>query len=847
MHSPQAELNMMAHDEIFIIIQSFKIETAEDAIFTRILNMVDRSPYFKKKFPRNMKMDSELHFPNNIVVKPITGSINAIQSKNVIGGCITEINEMPIHKTSVQLMNTDKQVLDVGAGVFRNFRNRVIGRFKKHVQRGDFIGRIIIDSARRYLGDFTDRKTEEAKTDPLIMVIERSLWSARPFDYVGEKRFLVELANDYRAARILAKISDAEEWSDEYEKRKYKALLEDDDWLRNNLNVIRVPESHRKDFEKDLEDGLKDFAGVPSTATGRFIPYPKEITRAQEKFVERTGGMSLFLVESVVLTKDMPWHELINMDYVQQLILEGEHRWAVHCDTSLGRQDATGLGVVRIIDRKIIEKGFFYDPQLQEVRRVSNVKMPVYMIDGALEVRAASGEQIDLLMLADLVLQLKKLGIKVVWGTADWIESTSMLQTWRGAGIVCGKASVDKTPDAYFEYRHSIRDERILMCSNSILDTETRQLIRLTKKGSVTIDHPQNGCFTGDTRVALLDGSLPTFVELRDRFGDTEEFYVYSIYPGGVGVGVASNPRITRKRAHLLEIILDNHQVVRCTPDHLFMTIDQEWIQAQRLTRDVSLMPLYRSTSLKGGWMDYEHVWCPVRQERLLTHKLVAEQFLGPCPLDSVVHHSDRNRCNNIPPNLSYVERREHARQHTTARHREDPDWVHRLRKGLDDYYQDGGGREASRNRINRLFSEGKLKRGREVCSVEGCLRMSNAKGLCDMHYQRNKRSTLKMASGRNTNHRILSIRPLKTKEDVWDITVDETGNFALGAGIFVHNSKNVSDGCAGAIGVLKRMDPLGKAMAVEKKQDPVNSQKQSSSQNLSSRMGRGGRRWRRW
>jgi hypothetical protein len=502
MHSPQAELNILRNDEIFIIIQSFKLETAEDAVYTRILRGVDASPYFQKHFPRNTKLSSELRFPNNIILKPITGSINAVQSKNVLGGVITEINEMKVHKNSVMLANTDKQVLDVGQEVFHNFRNRVIGRFKKIIESGDFINRIVIDSARRYLGDFTDRKTEEAKTDDTILVIERSLWSARPFDYEGESWFPVEMATDYRPARILTRIEDAEQWSDEFKKRKYQdifhaaysRLLNSDEraWMQGNLNVIMVPESHRKDLEKDIEDGLRDFAGVPATATGRFIPYPTEINKAIESFVARTSGASLFNSESVILKKDTPWAHIINYQYIEQLLVEGEFEWAVHVDTSLGQQDAAGLGVVRIVDKVVVEKPFLYDPSIQEVRRIDNVELPVYCVDGALQICAPPGEHINLLLLADLICELKE-HINIVWGSADWMESESMLATWREKKIVSGKRSVDKTPDAYFELRHAIRDERILLPPHSILDTEIRHLQRVVTRGAVKITHPDAG------------------------------------------------------------------------------------------------------------------------------------------------------------------------------------------------------------------------------------------------------------------------------------------------------------------------------------------------------------------
>jgi len=50
-------------------------------------------------------------------------------------------------------------------------------------------------------------------------------------------------------------------------------------------------------------------------------------------------------------------------------------------------------------------------------------------------------------------------------------------------------------------------------------------------------------------------------------------------------------------------------------------------------------------------------------------------------------------------------------------------------------------------------------------------------------------------------NHKVISVKFLGEKEDVYDIEVPEYHNFALASGIFVHNSKkDVSDSLAGAI-----------------------------------------------
>ena len=376
-------------------------------------------------------------------------------------------------------------------------------------------------------------------------------------------------------------------------------------------------------------------------------------------------------------------------------------------------------------------------------------------------------------------------------------NSQESRQQWRKEGMRTAQISVDRTSVPYKHMRDGIYDTRIIFAYNDVLIDELTNLEYDEIKDK--IDHPVKGCFTGDTRVALLDGTNPTFEELGERYGDGRMFPVYSMSPEGITVGWAHSPRVTKQDALILEVTLNNYQVIRCTPDHLFMTLDGEWVQAQYLTSDVRLMPLYRVRSHKGGWAGYEKFWCPVRQQRLLTHHMVAQVELGDISREEHVHHKNEDKGNNHPGNLVIQSRRAHLAYHTKKRHRYDPDYVLRLRAGHK-YYREHGGNERSRENINRLFDEGILKRGREVCIIEGCARLCNAKGMCDMHYQRVRRKKNKQnRTAKQKNHWVLSVRPLAYTKDVWDITVEEYHNFALTSGVFVHNSKDLADAVCGA------------------------------------------------
>ncbi|MEX2017526.1 MAG: DNA topoisomerase (ATP-hydrolyzing) subunit B [Candidatus Pacearchaeota archaeon] len=107
------------------------------------------------------------------------------------------------------------------------------------------------------------------------------------------------------------------------------------------------------------------------------------------------------------------------------------------------------------------------------------------------------------------------------------------------------------------------------------------------------------GCFSGDTKVALADGRNLSFIELVKEYSEGKESFCYTIKKDGtVGIGKIENPRITKKDTEVIKIILDNNEEIICTPDHKFMLRNGEYKEAQNLTKNDSLMPLYEKIIL---------------------------------------------------------------------------------------------------------------------------------------------------------------------------------------------------------------------------------------------------------
>lgn len=103
-------------------------------------------------------------------------------------------------------------------------------------------------------------------------------------------------------------------------------------------------------------------------------------------------------------------------------------------------------------------------------------------------------------------------------------------------------------------------------------------------------------CFSGDTKVKMLDGTNKTFEELveYEKEHPNSDYWVYSVNENGEFVpGKAKLPRITGYTKELIELTLDNGAKIKCTPDHMFMLRDGTYKAAKDLENTDSLMPLY--------------------------------------------------------------------------------------------------------------------------------------------------------------------------------------------------------------------------------------------------------------
>lgn len=208
------------------------------------------------------------------------------------------------------------------------------------------------------------------------------------------------------------------------------------------------------------------------------------------------------------------------------------------------------------------------------------------------------------------------------------------------------------------KYLERFRREFNLLKKKNFIDyfLIVHELIEWCNKNNV-LTGAGRGCFSGDTKVSLLNGDNVSLEDLVELYPDPNEtFWVYSCKPDGeIVAGKAKNPRVTKITEEVCLVKLDNEEEIKCTPDHLFLMRNGEYVEAKDLKAGNSLMPLYLDYNEKG----YEIYFDNKENIFKLTHYLNFRYKKG-----FVIHHKDIDKYNNNPENLEQLSCSEHGALH---------------------------------------------------------------------------------------------------------------------------------------------------------------------------------------
>ena len=98
------------------------------------------------------------------------------------------------------------------------------------------------------------------------------------------------------------------------------------------------------------------------------------------------------------------------------------------------------------------------------------------------------------------------------------------------------------------------------------------------------------GCFTGDTRVRLSDGRTISFEQMAEK-KQGFPLISYDLHQKKKVLSYGTDAKEMKKVKEIVEVTLDTGDVVKCTPEHWFLTPDDGYMEAQDLKPGTALVP----------------------------------------------------------------------------------------------------------------------------------------------------------------------------------------------------------------------------------------------------------------
>ncbi|MBF0098804.1 MAG: hypothetical protein HQM04_18155 [Magnetococcales bacterium] len=473
MSDPHGEFDLARSSEITIIFQSITKDLAKGVDYRRFRAMIERAPYFQRHFPFDKNIESEMQFPNQIIVKPVAGTETAAIGQNVIGGVIDELNYMSIIEKSK--VAVDRGTYDQAVSIYNSIARRRKSRFMK---KGKLPGILCLVSSKRYPGQFTDQKEKEARTDPTIYVYDKRTWDIKPWAFSG-KTFPVFVGDEARNPRILY---DGDEVGDG--------------------QVMDIPVEYLREFETDIMNALRDIAGVSTQTLRPFL-------------VNREAVVACFGTHPSILGRnDVAW-PVETVDVLIGGFHEPERkRWA-HVDLSL-TSDSTGIVMGYVTGFARMDRG-----DTIEI-------LPRIEIDFALEVRPPKGGEISFEKIRTLFCVLRDQGMNLKWISFDSYQSADSIQILRQKGFMTDTISMDKNTAAYDMLKTALYDRRVAIPDHPKLMHELLSLEFDTKRGKV--DHPPLGSKDLSDALAGVVFGLSTRREIWWEFGIPPDQIPESLY-----------------------------------------------------------------------------------------------------------------------------------------------------------------------------------------------------------------------------------------------------------------------------------------------------------------------------
>lgn len=481
LRSPAQYYGLLPDSLIVFGIYSITKRQVADAGYFKLRGFLDTSPYFRNTYPRSRKIDSKVVFPDkNVQVIPGSQELHAL-GLDLYAISLDEVNFMRAKNDK-----ESNQITGQAYDLYNATHTRILSRFMR--PGGTIPGLMLLMSSRKAQTSFLEEHLKKVKNSPHTYISDYPLWDTKPLHRFTLPKFKVEIGD--RIAR--------------------SHILKPDEKARKGARIIEIPGEYLPSFHEDIDQALRDIAGV---ATFNISP----LIRDRQSVFDAIRKNLVHPFSRQVVTIDVSDDILLDEFFLTRITCRIEKsKWVpklnptcprfIHVDIGL-TGDCAGIAMSHLSGKRENER-------VNADGTISKITNPFVVVDFMLRIAPPPGSEIDLSKIRSFIFFIKRI-FPLALVTFDGFQSAGSIQELKREGVDCRILSVDRDDDAYLSLRSALFDRRIAMYEyqpfiNEVLDLERD--IRTRK-----VDHPQRATIGGKGSKDVADAvSGSVFVCLND-------------------------------------------------------------------------------------------------------------------------------------------------------------------------------------------------------------------------------------------------------------------------------------------------------------------------------------------
>ena len=459
-----AYFNLSDSTSIYFALFTLSLGKAEAALVNDFKKIIGGSPYFKNIFPqkKNRNMRAILNTQGSQATDELYEVVLPQGLSILLGSKVSHALSLAIvsavlDEVSVRQKRTVKKEDDPDSAeaLFAEMHARMISRFHT---LGYVPGLLSVVSSKKATSDFLESLMAQKRNDPHTHISSFSQWEVKPNKY-SKKMFYVFVGTSRSSSRIL----------DDDEVKLYP---------KDSPSILAVPVDLRSSFEYDINNSLRDLAGIATSPMNLLFEDPIIVGKAWDNErknpflnAEVPAGVKDKTPIDSYLDKNLLYRDIgfsVIPKYYPEMLR------AIHIDLSK-TGDSTGFCMGGV-------------SALKEYVALNNLGQPVVKtyapeihIDFCIGIKAPQGDQIDYEKIQKFVNFLRSTGFRIQVVTFDQFQSVGPIQMLVKDGFNVQNVSTMRSSIPFTMLRDGITNGNISAPHNSILE---RELVNLTVDSS---------------------------------------------------------------------------------------------------------------------------------------------------------------------------------------------------------------------------------------------------------------------------------------------------------------------------------------------------------------------------